>query len=49
MKDKEISKIIDDAGQVVTVTVIPNFLYCNIMKNMHYSLVKKMDHSVADL
>merc|ERR1712110_482690 len=49
MKDKEISKIIDDAGQVVTVTVIPNFLYRHIMKNMHYSLVKKMDHSVADL
>jgi syntenin-1 len=32
MKDKEISKIIDDAGQVVTVTVIPNFLYRHIMK-----------------
>merc|ERR1712066_162698 len=48
MKDKEISKIIDEAGQVVTVTVIPNFLYRHIMKNMHYSLVKKMDHSVAD-
>jgi len=49
MKDKEISKIIDDAGQVVTVTVIPNFLYRHIMKNMHHSLVKKMDHSMADL
>merc|ERR1719411_621458 len=49
MKDKEITKIIDDAGQIVTVTVIPNFLYRHIMKNMHSSLVKKMDHSVADL
>jgi len=48
MKDKEITKIIDDAGQIVTVTVIPNFLYRHIMKNMHSSLVKKMDHSVAD-
>ena len=32
MKDKEITKIIDDAGQIVTVTVIPNFLYRHIMK-----------------
>merc|ERR1711983_169790 len=49
MKDKDITKIIDEAGQVVTITVIPNFLYKHIMKNMHSSLVKKMDHSVADL
>merc|ERR1712157_668254 len=49
MKDKDITKIIDEAGQVVTITVIPNFLYKHIMKNMHSSLVKKMDHSVAEL
>merc|ERR1712088_1297111 len=50
MKDKDISKIIDEeAGQVVTVTVIPNFLYRHMMKNMSNSLVKKMmDHSIAD-
>jgi len=50
MKDKEISKIIEENDQVVTVTVIPNFLYRHMMKNMSNSLVKKMmDHSVADM
>jgi len=32
MKDKDITKIIDEAGLVVTITVIPNFLYKHIMK-----------------
>ncbi len=27
IKDKEISRIIDESGQIVTVTVIPNFLF----------------------
>ena len=27
IKDKEIAKIIDEADQIVTVTVIPNFLF----------------------
>merc|ERR1712223_1625785 len=51
VKDRDISKIIDEeAGQVVTVTVIPNFLYRHMMKNMSNSLVKKMmDHSIADI
>jgi len=50
MKDKDINKIIDEeAGQVVTITVIPNFLYRHMMKNMSNSLVKKMDHSIADI
>ena len=32
MKDKDIGKIIDEAGQVVHITVIPNFLYRHMMK-----------------
>merc|ERR1711953_876387 len=50
MKDKEISKIIDNAGQVVTVTVIPNFLYrhiiirrfhsFNVVHDVHYCRLK---------
>ena len=32
MKDKDISKIIEENDQVVTVTVIPNFLYRHMMK-----------------
>ena len=27
VRDKEIAKIIDEADQIVTVTVIPNFLF----------------------
>lgn len=50
LKDKDIGKIIDESGQVVTITVIPNFLYKHMMKNMSNSLVKKMmDHSIADI
>jgi len=50
LKDREITQIIDEAGQIVTVTVIPNFLYRHMMKNMSTSLVKKMmDHSVTDV
>ena len=33
IKDKDICKIIgEEAGEVVTITVIPNFLYCHMMK-----------------
>ena len=50
LKDREITQIIDESGQIVTVTVIPNFLYRHMMKNMSTSLVKKMmDHSVTDV
>lgn len=50
VNDKEISDIIDTAGNVVTITVIPSFIYKHMMKNMSQSLVKKMmDHSVPDL
>jgi len=50
LKDREITQIIDEAGQIVTVTVIPNFLYRHMMKNMSTSLVKKMmDHSITDV
>lgn len=49
VRDKEIGKVIDEAGQIVTVTVIPTYLYQHMMKNMSGSLVKKlMDHSIPD-
>ncbi len=32
VKDKDISSIIEEGGQIVTVTVIPNFLYQHMMK-----------------
>jgi syntenin-1 len=50
LNDKEVSEIIDSAGNVVTVTVVPSYVYRHMMKNMSSSLIKKMmDHSVPDM
>ncbi|CRK93479.1 CLUMA_CG007015, isoform A [Clunio marinus] len=49
MKDKEITKIIGNAGQVVTITIMPTFLYDHMMKKLSSSMIKdKMDHSIPD-
>lgn len=49
MKDKEITKIISMAGQVVTVTIMPTFLFDHMMKKLSTSMLKdKMDHSIPD-
>jgi len=42
LNDKSIGDIIDGGGNVVTVTVIPSFVYKHMVKNMSYSVVKKM-------
>merc|ERR1712038_61108 len=50
ISDKEVSEIIDSAGSVVTVTIVPSYVYRHMMKNMSSSLIKKMmDHSVPDM
>jgi len=50
ISDKEVSEIIDSAGTVVTVTVLPSYIYRHMMKNMSSSLIKKMmDHSIPDM
>lgn len=50
LNDKSIGDIIDGGGNVVTVTVIPSFVYKHMVKNMSNSVVKKMmDHSIPDL
>jgi syntenin-1 len=50
VKDKEIGNIIDEGGNVITVTIIPSYIYNHIMKSMSSSLVKKMmDHSIPDV
>ncbi|XP_022915983.2 syntenin-1-like [Onthophagus taurus] len=47
LKDKEVVKIIDDCGPVVTVTVIPSYIYDHMVKKMSGSLIKDlMDHSI---
>lgn len=32
MKDKEITALIDNGGQIVTITIIPSFMYDHMMK-----------------
>jgi len=50
VKDKEIGQVIDEGGNVITVTIIPTYMFNHIVKNMSSSLVKKMmDHSIPDL
>lgn len=50
IKDKEISKLIDAAGNIVTITIIPNFIYDHMIKKMSTSLLKElMDHSIPTL
>ncbi|KAF2883972.1 hypothetical protein ILUMI_22200 [Ignelater luminosus] len=47
LKDKEISKFIENAGDIVTITVIPTFIYEHMIKKMSTSLLKDlMDHSI---
>lgn len=45
MKDKFISAEIVSSDNVVTVTVIPSYIYDHIIKKMNPSLLKSMDHS----
>ena len=40
-QDKETGKIVDDAGQTVTITLIPTFIYDHIVKR--YLTLKKYD------
>lgn len=49
-KDKEISKIIEQCQGVVTITVIPSFIYEHMIKKMAGSLIRDlMDHSIPNL
>jgi len=50
IKDKEVGAIIEEGGNIITITIIPSFMYNHIMKNMKSSVVKKfMDHSIPDV
>jgi len=50
VKDKEIGAIIEEGGNIITLTIIPSYMYNHIMKNMQSSLVKKMmDHSIPEM
>lgn len=50
MKDKEIKSIIENAPQIITITVIPEFIYNHMMKKLSTPWVRGlMDHSIPDL
>lgn len=50
IKDPEITKIIESAGNVITVTVIPSFVYDHMIKHTSGGMLKKlMDHSIPDM
>ncbi|XP_066997986.2 syntenin-1 [Anabrus simplex] len=50
IKDKEITALIEEGGTVITVTIIPSFVYDHMVKKMAPSLLKSsMDHSVPEV
>ncbi|XP_060529594.1 syntenin-1-like [Cylas formicarius] len=50
LKDKQIKEIMDKAGDIVTITVIPSFVYEHMVKKMAGSLIRNlMDHSIPIL
>ncbi|XP_057335741.1 syntenin-1-like [Microplitis mediator] len=48
LKDKEIVAEIANSPSVVTITVIPSYIYNHMIKKMSGSLLKAMDHSVSN-
>ncbi|XP_046813845.1 syntenin-1-like [Vespa crabro] len=47
LKDKQITTEIENGGNLITVTVIPSYIYDHMVKKMSSSLLKSlMDHSV---
>ncbi|PNF18537.1 Syntenin-1 [Cryptotermes secundus] len=50
IKDKDITAIIEEGGSIITVTVIPSFIYDHMINKMATSLIKgSMDHSIPDV
>ncbi|KAJ6644007.1 Syntenin-1 [Pseudolycoriella hygida] len=49
MKDKEVTQVIENGGQTITLTIIPSYIYDHMMKKLSSSFIRGiMDHSVAD-
>ncbi|OAD60939.1 Syntenin-1 [Eufriesea mexicana] len=50
LKDKEITKEIENGGNIITVTIIPSYIFDHMVKKMNISLLKTiMDHSIPDV
>lgn len=49
LKDKDITAEIKNGGNIITITIIPSYIYDHMIKKMNPSLLKTfMDHSVPD-
>lgn len=49
LRDKEITAEIKNAENVITITIIPSYIYDHMIKKMNSSLLKTfMDHSIPD-
>ncbi|XP_046468330.1 syntenin-1 [Neodiprion pinetum] len=47
LKDKEIGAEIENGGDIITITIIPSYIYEHMIKKMSGSLLKSgMDHSI---
>ncbi|KZC10482.1 Syntenin-1 [Dufourea novaeangliae] len=50
LKDKEITTEIENGGNIITVTIVPSYIYEHMVKKMNTGLLKTfMDHSVPDV
>ncbi|XP_006616452.1 syntenin-1-like isoform X1 [Apis dorsata] len=50
LMDKEITAEIENGGNIITITIIPSYIYDHMIKKMNNSLLKTlMDHSVPDV
>uniref|UniRef100_A0A914W2U1 PDZ domain-containing protein n=1 Tax=Plectus sambesii TaxID=2011161 RepID=A0A914W2U1_9BILA len=50
LKNKEVGKVLETAGQTVTLTVMPSIIYDHMVKCMDFSLIKKkQDHSIPEV
>ncbi|KAL0841974.1 hypothetical protein ABMA28_014197 [Loxostege sticticalis] len=47
MKDKEVSKVIDESPSVVNITIIPCYIYEHMISKMSSSLFKELDRTPA--
>ncbi|CAG2104802.1 unnamed protein product [Medioppia subpectinata] len=48
--DKSVRSLMESGGNVITLTIMPSFIFDHMMKQMATSLVKRlMDHSVPDV
>lgn len=46
LKDKDVTNIIENGGQIITLTIIPSYIYDHMMKKLSTSFIRGiMDHS----